>query len=177
MLNLSTGYSGLHSAIDTGGCGAFRRELRERDARLIERLVTDAGVFNADEIVMARTLAEEALRSREGAGYYFLFADGAAGLEGYVCFGPIPGTDRRYELYWIVTAVPARRRGLAHALVEAAEADVRARGGVHLFVETSTRSDYAPAHALYTALGYACFCTVPDYHGDGDGLAIFGKRL
>lgn len=177
MLNLSTGSSRQHSAIDAGGRGAFRHELRDQDALLIERLVTEAGVFNADEIVMARALAEEALRSEGGAGYYFLFADSAAGLEGYVCFGPIPGTDRRYELYWIVTAVAARRHGLARALLEAAEANVRARGGVHLFVETSTRSDYAPAHALYAALGYARFCTVPDYHGDGDGLAIFGKRL
>ncbi|HTT82696.1 MAG TPA: GNAT family N-acetyltransferase [Rhizomicrobium sp.] len=126
---------------------------------------------------MARGLAEEACRSPDGAGYYFLFADGRAGLEGYTCYGPIPGTDRRYELYWIVTAALAQRRGLARALLEATEAQVRARSGTYLFAETSTRADYAPAHALYAALGYARFCTVPDYHGEGDGLAIFGKRL
>jgi len=72
---------------------------------------------------------------------------------------------------------PWLRRGLARALLEATEASVRARGGTHLFAETSTRADYAPAHALYRALGYTRHATVPDYHASGDGLAIFGKRL
>jgi ribosomal protein S18 acetylase RimI-like enzyme len=165
------------SPADARAAAGFRHAPRAEDVHLVERLAAEAQVFNAEEIAVARELVEQSLQSRDGAGYYFLFADSAAGLDGYVCFGPIPGTDRRYELYWIVTATTAQRRGLARALLEAAEADIRARGGVHLFAETSMRGDYAPAHALYEALGYTRFCTVPDYHGDGDGLAIFGKRL
>lgn len=175
MLSLSTRSCMQQSATDKEGRADFRQVLRPQDSLLVERLVTEAGVFNTDEIAMARALVEEASRSPDSSGYYFLLADGCDGLDGYVCFGPIPGTDRRYELYWLVTATPARRHGLARALFQATEAAIRVQGGTHLFVETSTRADYAPAHALYAALGYLRFCTVPDYHGDG--LAIFGKRL
>ena len=177
MLNLSSESSTLQSPAEEERREAFRDLLRPQDVALVKRLVSSAGVFNADEIAMACELGEESLRSPDGAGYHFLLADGPADLEGYTCYGPIPGTDRRFELYWIVTAAAAQCHGLARALLEATEAKIRERGGTHLFAETSTRADYAPAHALYAALGYARFCTIPDYHGDGDGLAIFGKRL
>jgi len=62
-------------------------------------------------------------------------------------------------------------------LLEATEASVRGKGGTHLFAETSVRADYEPAHALYISLGYKAYGTVPDYHADGDGLTIYGKRL
>ena len=96
-------------------------------------------------------------------------------LEGYVCFGPILGTERRYELYWI--AAGARHRGLGRKLLAACEDVIRARGGTHLFAETSTREIYAPAHAMYLSCGYAREATVSDYHADGDHMAIFGKKL
>jgi GNAT superfamily N-acetyltransferase len=149
--------------------------LRAQDALQVDRLVRASGVFNNEEIAMARGLVEESLGAAEGGDYHFLLADGTAGLEGYTCYGPIPGNDRRYELYWIVTVTSAQRRGLARVLLSATESRVRAQGGMFLFAETSTRADYAPAHALYGAPGYARYCTVPDYHGDG--LAFFGKRL
>jgi GNAT superfamily N-acetyltransferase len=177
MLNLSNESCAPHSAADNSRYRWFRDHLRTRDAAHVEQLVRAAGVFNDEEIAMARELIEQSVGAPNGAGYRFLLADGPAGLEGYICYGPIPGTDGRYELYWIVTAAPVQRRGLARALLVASECRVRAEGGTHLFAETSTRIDYAPAHALYGALGYTRYCAVPDYHGDGDGLAIFGKRL
>lgn len=177
MLTLSSELCAPPSAADRPSEGAFRENLRPDDRVQVERLVSGAGVFNAEEIAVARELVEEALRAGNASGYHFLIADGSSGFDGYACFGPIPGTDRRYELYWIVTRPAAQRRGLARTLLEATQASVRSRGGTHLFAETSMRSDYAPAHALYSALGYTRFCIVPDYHGDGDGLGIFGKRL
>ena len=154
----------------------FRETLRVQDPLQIEKLAVAAAVFNADEIAIARYLVERAMESAD-SGYYFLIADGPAGPAGYTCYGPIEATDRRYELYWIVTAAGAQRRGLARSLLEATEEKVRALGGTHLFTETSTRADYVPARAFYAAMGYACHAVVPDYHGDNDGLAIFGKRL
>ena len=71
----------------------------------------------------------------------------------------------------------ARRHGLGHALLDATEMAVRALGGTHLFAETSTRPDYAPARGFYAANGYTLHAEVPDFHADGDGLAIYGKRL
>lgn len=155
----------------------FRTVLRAGDERAIERLVATTGVFSAEEIMIARELVEEAHVAAGGGGYRFLIADGESSIAGYTCYGPIPGTDRRYELYWIAVDPAARRGGLGHRLLAATEAAVRRLGGTHLFAETSTRPDYAPARGFYAANGYTLHAEVPDFHADGDGLAIYGKRL
>ncbi len=155
----------------------LRRELRDGDADAVVRLVRRTGVFNEAEVVIARELVEETRAGVAGTDYRFLIADGAGGIDGYTCFGPIPGTERRYELYWIAVDPNLGHHGLGRALLAATEGEVRALGGTHLFAETSTRSDYAVARAFYTANGLALHAVVPDYHADGDGLAIFGKRL
>jgi ribosomal protein S18 acetylase RimI-like enzyme len=160
-------------AIDRDALFPLRSAPRDGDAEHVEKLVAETGVFNADETAVAKSLIADA---RTGE-YLFLFADGASGLDGYVCFGPILGTERRYELYWIAVSPRASRRGLGRRLLGACEDAVRAAGGTHVFAETSTLESYAPAHALYLAAGYALQANVPDYHADGDGMLIFSKRL
>ena len=155
----------------------FRCDLNASDADAVMRVVTRTGVFSVEEIAIARSLVEETRSGAPGADYRFLIADGADGIDGYTCYGPIPGTDRRYELYWIAVDPQTRRRGLGRALLAATEDAVRALGGTHLFAETSTRADYAPARGFYSASGYTLHAQVPDFHADGDGLAIYGKRL
>jgi ribosomal protein S18 acetylase RimI-like enzyme len=155
----------------------FRSTLTNEDPARIEQLVTRAGVFHAGEIEIARDLAEETLQHGPAAGYEFLFADGPDRIDGYTCFGPIPGTDRRYELYWIAVDPSLQYSGVARALLQATEAAAAARGATHLFAESSGLPAYQPARAFYTRMGYTLHATVPDYHADGDGLLIFGKRL
>jgi ribosomal protein S18 acetylase RimI-like enzyme len=164
------------SAQRNGFDRVLRSTLRDDDAEAVARLVAQTGVFNADEVAVARSLVEET-RAHDKGEYLFLMADGADGLDGYVCFGPIPGTERRYELYWIAVDGRARHRGLGRKLLAACEQAVRERNGTHLFAETSTREIYAPAHRLYRSGGYRLEATVADYHADGDHMAIFAKRL
>lgn len=156
----------------------FRVAARPVDADAVEALVRESGVFGAKEIAIARELVEEHLaRGPAASGYHFMFADGSDGLDGYTCFGPIPGTDRRYELYWIAVRKKAQGTGLARRLLHATEEAVRTAGGVILIAETSTRADYAAARKFYETRGYRLLADIPDWHADGDGLAIFGKRL
>ena len=54
---------------------------------------------------------------------------------------------------------------------------MRALGGVMLIAETSTLPGYAAARGFYLARGFTMLAEVADWHDDGDGLAIFGKRL
>lgn len=164
-------------AVDLGAVAPFRSSLQPRDPAAVERLVTHAGVFNAQEIAVARELTEQALERGCDAGYLFLLADGHDGLDGYTCYGPIPGTAQRFELYWIAIDPRAKRHGLARRLLVATEQAARKLGGTHLFAETSMRADYRPAHAFYASLGYTLHGVVPDYHADADGLGIFGKKL
>lgn len=155
----------------------FRATLQASDEVAVERLVSATGAFSAEEIMIARELVEETRANVKGADYRFLIADGDEGICGYTCYGPIPGTDHRYELYWIAVDPATHRRGLGHALLAATEAAVKELGGTHLFAETSTRPDYMAARGFYSANGYRLHAEVPDFHADGDGLAIYGKRL
>jgi GNAT superfamily N-acetyltransferase len=157
----------------------FRTKTTPADADAIERLVRETGVFSTAEIAIARELVEENLAKGDVAsGYRFLIEDNSrGGVAGYTCYGPISGTHARYELYWIAVGAEARGSGLAQRLLSATEDAVKSLGGPWLIAETSTRSDYAPARKFYGACGYRLLAEVPDWHDDGDGLAIFGKKL
>jgi ribosomal protein S18 acetylase RimI-like enzyme len=157
---------------------SFRSEVRSSDAEAILRLVTMTGVFSTAEIAIAEELVLEHLnRGAEASGYYFLFADGPEGIEGYTCFGPIPGTVRRWELYWIAVDPRIGRGGWGRRLQRASEDAVRAMGGVFMVAETSTKPSYTAARAFYRSEGYGLLAEIPDWYDEGDGLAIFGKRL
>ena len=156
----------------------FRAEARVADLDAVEHLVRQTKVFNDSEVAIARELVQETLaKGADVSGYHFLFADGPDGVEGYTCFGPIAGTNARWELYWIAVAPSAHRSKLGTRLQSASEAAIRAMGGVMVIAETSTRPDYAPARRFYRAQGYTLAAEVADWHDEGDGLAIYTKRL
>ena len=160
------------------GAEAFRTELRREDATAVEALVRRWGIFNDAEVAIAHELVDEALtKGEQASGYYFLFADGDSGLDGYACVGPVPGAHRRCELYWIAVDPDARRRGLGRRLQHAAEDKARALGADYLVAETSTLPAYGAARGFYVSAGFQLIAEVPDWHDDGDGLAIFRKRL
>jgi ribosomal protein S18 acetylase RimI-like enzyme len=158
---------------------SFRTKTKPSDADAVEHLVRETGVFSATEIGIARELVEENLaKGDETSGYRFLIQDNGRGrIAGYTCYGAISGTKARYELYWIAVGAEARGSGLAQRLLRATEDAVKSLGGPWLFAETSTRPDYAPARKFYTANGYRLLAEIPDWHDDGDGLAIYGKKL
>ena len=156
----------------------FRSTVRRSDLEAVERLVRMNPVFNAAEIDIAKELVVEHLeRGPEICGYYFLFADGPDGLLGYACYGPVPATNGRYELYWIAVRPDLQRARLGAQLQRASEEAVSAMGGRYMVAETSTRAEYGPAHRFYLAQGYSQLAEIPDWHDEGDGLALFGKRL
>ncbi len=163
---------GQHSSAE------FRTEVRPDDASAVEQLVRKIGIFNDSEVAIARELVDENLaKGEKGSGYHFLFADGANGLDGYTCFGPVPGAHRRFELYWIAVDPGARRHGLGRRLQKATEDASRSMGGVYLVAETSTLPQYEPARRFYLSGGFKQIAEVPDWLDDGDGMAIFRKPI
>jgi ribosomal protein S18 acetylase RimI-like enzyme len=98
-------------------------------------------------------------------------------MQGYACFGPHPLTQGTYDLYWIVVDPVAQGHGIGHALLARVEAEVQARGGRLLLVETSSTPAYTSARQFYESSGYRCEAIIHDFYAPGDDLLIFSKGL
>ncbi len=96
---------------------------------------------------------------------------------GYVCYGPTPMTEGTWDLYWIATDQEHRGRGVAGALCDAMEAEVREKGGRLLRVETSHTDGYGQAHRFYERHGYPEVSRIRDFYKQGDDLITMVKRL
>lgn len=155
----------------------FRDQPAERDPAAVRDLTSATGFFSADEVSVAGELVEAWLNHGPDSGYRFIFAERAGRLEGYVCFGPIPLTQSSFDLYWIAVRPATQQTGLGRRLMELAEIEAADLGGSAMYVETSSRAQYAPTHAFYRRLGYGVAAELPDFYGPGDGQAIFTKPL
>lgn len=71
----------------------------------------------------------------------------------------------------------AQGQGVGRGLLARVEAEVRARGGRLLLIETSDLPAYASARRLYEGSGYRREAVVHDFYGPGDSLLIFSKHL
>lgn len=153
----------------------WRDALAPADPEKIRVLTQAAGVFSATEIGWSHDLAMEARDRGPASGYRFLLAEQQGALVGYACFGPIEGTAGRFDLYWIV--VHPQGQGLGTALLSRTIHAALEAGATHLFIETSSRPDYAAAHRLYRSVNFTLMGTLTDFYSDGDSKLIFGKRI
>ena len=155
----------------------FRAKPLPSDKEAVQRLVADTGVFSPTEEGWPAEIIEAALSRGDAAGYHFLFADGPDGLDGFTCFGPIEGTKNRFDLYWIAVSPKAQGKGLGRRLLAESLKAAKALDATRMFIDTSTRSDYAAARALYEALGFTLMVMLVDFYSDGDSKALFGRKL
>ncbi len=93
-------------------------------------------------------------------------------VRGTVILEPAPQPNQRHraDITKMLVHPGFRRRGLARALLLAAEAKARALGRTLLTLDTEADS---PARALYEAMGYRLAGVIPGYamRADGSGLA------
>ena len=155
----------------------LREELTPKDAARIHALAAVTGFFTAEEAAIAQELAEERLTRGAASGYHFLLAEEAGELLGFACFGPIPCTRGAYDLYWIVVRPDRQGGGLGRLLLTAAEARIAAAGGRRVYIDTSSRPQYAPTRAFYRACGFREEALLAGFYDQGDGKAIFCKVL
>ncbi|MGH6962593.1 MAG: GNAT family N-acetyltransferase [Dongiaceae bacterium] len=155
----------------------FRDAPEDSDRAAVRDLTSSTGFFSDDEVAVAVELVEARLAQGPASGYHFLFADGDDDLDGYVCYGPIALTKSSFDLYWIAVRPAAQHAGWGRRLMEAAEAKARELGATTMYVETSSRAQYAPTRAFYRRLGYLPAAELPDFYGPGDGQVIFAKNL
>ncbi len=156
---------------------SFRDGLLPPDIDAIRKMVTEAGVFSPEEIDVAAELAEDRLSSGVQSHYHFFVAEHDGTLIGYTCFGRVPLTDERYDLYWIITDPKAQRQGIASELMMETEEEIRRLGGKALYAETSSRAVYLPAHRFYLKHEFSEQARLKNFYADGDDKVIFGKTL
>lgn len=150
----------------------WRTDVGAPDIAAIRALVDATGVFSPGEVDIAAELVEERVRRGSASGYDFVIAEADGAVAGYTCYGPTPGTDRRYDLYWIVVAPDHQGKGLARELYAHTRAAIAEQGGVRIYVETSSTPPYAAARALYQKLGLTLLARIPDFYRDGDDKLI-----
>src|SRR5690606_5605373 len=120
------------------------------------------------EQVVAVELIEARLEDGRKSGYHFAFAELAGQPVGYCTWGAIPMTAASWDLYWIVVDPAYSGAGLGRMLLAAAERDVARRRGGTMYVETSSRADYARTRKFYTRAGYRRAARLPDFYATGD---------
>jgi ribosomal protein S18 acetylase RimI-like enzyme len=89
-----------------------------------------------------------------------------------------PNQPHRAEIAKMMTRVSHRHRGVATALMQAAETDAIARGRTLLVLDTAVEDG---ASKLYERLGFQLTGVIPDYalkpHGGLTGTMIYWKRI
>jgi ribosomal protein S18 acetylase RimI-like enzyme len=155
-----------------------RWEPTTEDIEAVRDLVERTAYFSAEEVGIAAELVEERLAKGAESGYEFVLADDEAGrLLGYACFGKIPCTTNRYDLYWIAVEPEKQGRGLGRELLRAVEERIVSLGGVRVYVDTSTKPQYAATRSFYERCGYELDAALEGFYGPGDGKAIYRRIL
>ncbi|MCS7221285.1 MAG: GNAT family N-acetyltransferase [Anaerolineae bacterium] len=150
---------------------------RAEDGQQIRELTAQVNAFSPTDVACVEELWNAYLGQGEASGYSFLVYRESSRVVGFACFGPAPLTKGTFDLYWIAVDPASRGRGIGHALLERVEAEVQARGGRLLVVETSSTPAYAPARRFYEECGYHYAAVIHDFYAPGDDLIIFEKEF
>ena len=140
-------------------------------------IVSATGLFRPSEIDVAIEVFEDAVAA-PGEDYYALGAfDEDGRMAGFACYGPTPGTEGTWDLYWIAVDPGEQRGGIGRSLLEACEARIAGLGGRLVVAETSSREDYTATRAFYRAMRYVTAARVREFYAVDDDLVVYTKRL
>jgi ribosomal protein S18 acetylase RimI-like enzyme len=145
------------------------------DREALFALVSRIGNFNREEQELACEVIGEALAS-DTSGYSLLVALGPRDqLAGFICYGPIPITEKRWDIYWIAVDPQGARKGIGSKLLQAMETALGQ--GQRIYIDTSSTPGYDSARNFYERHGYLVACLLPDFYRDGDHKIVFCKVL
>ncbi|MDE3052538.1 MAG: GNAT family N-acetyltransferase [Gemmatimonadota bacterium] len=143
-------------------------------------LLRATGAFSPDEVAVALDLVDGAAGT-PGTGtpdYEFVAAfDVDGGLAGYCCYGPTPGAQGTYDVYWIAVHPRQQRAGVGATLLDEVERRLARRGGRLIVVETSGRSAYDGTRRFYGARGYRVAARLRDFYAQADDRLVLTREL
>ncbi|MEW6600655.1 MAG: GNAT family N-acetyltransferase [Nitrospirota bacterium] len=156
---------------------SLRNFVTYRDLNEIRKMLEDDGFFKPSEIEVALELVEDGVVKGSNSDYNFIIAEYDGNIAGYICYGPILVTDRRYDLYWIAVKKESRRRNIGSLLLVNAERNIMNMGGAIVYIETSSLQSYLQARQFYSRHGYHEVARIPDYYAERDARIVYMKRL
>jgi ribosomal protein S18 acetylase RimI-like enzyme len=158
------------------------RAAESGDRERIHEILVSTARFTEDEVSCAVELVDIFL-ARPDKGDYLVsvLEDPDTGprrmVQGYVCYGPTPLTDRVYDLYWIAVDPKQQGQGIGQMLLRFVENEVRRENGRMLLIETSSKESYGPTLRFYQRSGYDEISRIKDFYRIEDDKVIFCKKL
>ncbi len=153
------------------------RPVSDSDTESIIALTAGTGFFKPLELTALEEVLHDYHESNHEHEHRAIAWEEQGELLGYMYYAPAPMTDRSWYLYWLAVATGQQGRGLGGKLLAFVEADIRAAKGRFLFIETSATDHYAPTRQFYLKHDYQLVASIADFYADGDGLAVFAKRI
>jgi len=98
-------------------------------------------------------------------------------LAGFACYGPTPGTDNTYDLYWIAVHPSSQGSGSGTILLNEVERRLKGLNARLVVVETSSRSDYKDTRGFYLRRGYVESARAREFYAPADDRITYTKRL
>jgi GNAT superfamily N-acetyltransferase len=147
------------------------------DLEAILRVAQNAQVFTADEIDIIHEMFDGFFHPNSYNDHSFIVCrketDNA--ILGFAVYGPVPMTDRVWDLYWICTDSVAQGTGIGGALLNRLEEDARSHDARAMYLETSDSERYMAARRFYEHHNWQRTAHLPDYYAVGEGMLIFRK--
>jgi ribosomal protein S18 acetylase RimI-like enzyme len=156
---------------------SLREKVFPSDSEAVRKILLSNKYFFDFEIAVAEELIEERLTRGPVSGYHFFFADIKNRVVGYACYGPIPCTQKSYDLYWIAVSEELRGQGIGSRLLVEAEKAILRLGGERVYIETSSRPDYGPTRRFYERSGYRLASRLDDFYAPGDAKLTWEKNI
>ena len=154
------------------------RPINAHDKGKLFQLIRQRGTFNEKEIEVAIEVIEDTLAFPEKKEYYtFCAVDNNGDIAGFICFGPIPMTDRCYDLYWIAVDEKFSRNGIGKKLLKTMEDFVVNEKARRIYIDTSSTAAYTAARTFYENHGFRLVTILQDFYRLGDDKIIFMKEL
>jgi len=171
----------------------FIGDMTPKDRPRVRVILEATRLFRADEVDVAIELFDSVFGSSIGvdaaspattvnppasSDYFFLGAfTPEEELAGFACYGPTPGTDRTYDLYWIAVDPAVQGSGSGTILLNEVERRLKGLNARMLVVETSSRSDYGNTRGFYIQRGYVEAARARDFYAPADDRITYTKRL
>ena len=101
---------------------------------------------------------------------------GRGRLAGVALYGETAGASGAGTLHWLGVPAPARRGGIARALLAAVVDALDARGMRLVVAELPFTREHEPVMALLRRSGFVREGAVPDFYRDGVALTLWVRR-